>query len=115
MKQTLMPLTTEELIKTVESNQSTIMFDSRGHDTEDMMRNSTGRLARFEQAFQKYPPVYWDGYGRMDLYTLLTKHQITFIIDESYAAVLVKKIESPKCKNIFTTAIDGIYASFDEL
>ncbi len=100
VKQTLMPLTTEELIKTIESNQSTIMFQYRGDINEDILRKSTGQLARFEQAFDKYPPVYWDAYDNMDLYELLTKQKITYITDESYATTLVKQIAAPKCTNI---------------
>src|ERR1700679_347232 len=104
-----MPLTTEELIKTIESNQSTIMFRYRQHINEDIIRKSTGQLARFGQALDKYPPVYLDAYVNMDLYELLTKHQIAFITEEGYATELVKKIEAPKCTNLFMTAIDGIH------
>ena len=82
MKQTLMPLTTEELIKSIESNQSTIMFTSRGHINEDIIRNSTGQLARFGRALDKYPPVYYDQYGKMDMSELLTKHKITYFTDD---------------------------------
>ena len=41
-----MPLTMEELIKTIETNQSTVMFRNRGHINEDAIRHSTGQLAR---------------------------------------------------------------------
>ena len=109
VKQTLMPLTTEELIKTIESNQSTVMFRNRGHIFVNMIRNSTGQLARFGRAFDKYPPVYLDAYVNMDMYELLTKHQITYITDERRATELVKKIEAPKCTNLFMTVIDGIH------
>ncbi len=98
-----MPLTTEEIIKTIESNTTTIMFQNRKDVYEDMIR----QLARFRRAFNKYPPVYMDEYD-MDLYELLTKHQITFITDESSATKLVKEITASKCTNIFTTAFDGI-------
>ncbi len=74
-----MPLTTEEIIKTIESNQSAIMFQNRGHINEDIIRNSTGQLARFGPALDKYPPVYRNEYGYTDVYKLLTKHQIIFI------------------------------------
>ena len=98
----------EELIKTIESNQSTIMFSNRGAVTEDMIRNSTGQLARFGQALDKYPPVYMNEYDNMDLYELLTKHQITYITGEVYATTLLKEIEGPKCTDLFMTVIDGI-------
>ena len=108
-----MPLTTEELIKTIESNQSTIMFEFQGHISEGIIRNSTGQLARFRQAFDKYPPVYWNKYGmaydKRNLYELLTKHRIVFIAESMYATEIVKEIAAPKCTNIFTTAIDGIH------
>jgi hypothetical protein len=105
VKQTLMPLSTEELIKTIESNQSTTMFRSREHLTEDIIR----QLARFEQALDKYPPVYSSEYNHTDMYELLTKHKITFITGETSATVLVKKIEAPKCTELFMTVIDGIH------
>jgi hypothetical protein len=54
VKQTLMPLSTERLIKTIESNQSTTMFYNRG----DIRENSIRQLARLGQALDKYPPVY---------------------------------------------------------
>jgi hypothetical protein len=104
-----MPLTTEELIKTIESNQSAVMFHYGGDVNEDIVRNSSGNLARFRQAFNKYPPVYWDKYEYMDLYDLLTKNKITFIVDEVTATMLVKKIEVSKCTHLFMTAIDGIH------
>jgi hypothetical protein len=111
-----MPLTTEELIQTIENNHSTAMFSFRGHITENVILNSSGQLARFRQAFDKYPPVYHDKFGYMNLYKLLTKRKITFIVDESYAASLIKGIEPPKCTDLFMTAIDGIhkYTFFDE-
>ena len=111
MKQTLMPLTTEELIKTIESNQSTVMFWYRGDVNEDVLRNSSGQLARFGQALEKYPPVYWEEWNMddKDLHEELTKHQITYITDERGATTLVKKIDPPKCTEIFMTVIDGIH------
>jgi hypothetical protein len=90
VKQTLMPLKTEEFIQTIESNQSTMMFLIRGHISENMIRNSTGRLARFGRALNEYPPVYWDEY-RMDLYELLTEHQVTYFTYKTDAITLVKK------------------------
>jgi hypothetical protein len=109
VKQTLMPLTAEELIKTIESNQLTVMFGYRGDTDEDMIRNSTGQLARFGQTLDKYPPEYWDEWGKMDVYELLTKHKITFILDEFDATALVKKIKPPKCTDLFMTVIEGIH------
>ncbi len=104
-----MPLTTEGLIKTIENNQSTSMFYSRGDITEDIIHNRTGQLARFGKALSKYPPVYWDKYD-VDLYELLTKHQITFVTtDKGYATKFVKTIEAPKCTDLFMTVIDGIH------
>ena len=85
-----MPLTTEELINTIEGHQSTIMFWNRGVVHEDMIRNSTGQLARIGRALDKYPPVYQNDYD-MDLYELLTKRQITFIIGKRIATLHVKK------------------------
>jgi hypothetical protein len=109
VKQALMPLTTEELIKTIESNQSTVMFKYRRDFNQDIIRHSTGQLTRFGQALDKYPPAYWDESGYMDMYELLTKHEITFIADESYATALVKKIEASKCTHLYMTVINGIY------
>ena len=109
MKQTLMPLTTEELIKTIESNQSTIMFYSRGASAENIIPKSTGQLARFGQALDKYPPVYWDTYEYMDLHELLTKHPITYITFEMDATEFMKTIKAPKCTYLFMTVIDGIH------
>jgi hypothetical protein len=57
VKQTQMPLSTEELLKTIESNKSTVMFDYRGHPAEQILRNSTGEQARFKVALEKYAPV----------------------------------------------------------
>jgi hypothetical protein len=103
VKQKLMPLTTEEIIKTIESNQSTIMFGNRGSFSENIIRSSTGQLARFRQALIKYPPVYWNEYDYMNIYELLTKHQITFIAEEKYATATIK------CTDLFMTVIDGIH------
>ena len=44
-----------------------------------------------------------------DLHEELTKHQITYITDERGATTLVKKIDPPKCTEIFMTVIDGIH------
>jgi hypothetical protein len=85
------------------------MFYDRGNMAENIIRNSADQLARIGQGFDKYPPVYWDKYGYMELYDLLTKHQITFITNENYATSLVKQIEPPKCTELFMTAIDGIH------
>ncbi len=84
------------------------MFGYRGDIYEDIIRNSTGQLARFGQALDKYPPVYKDKYN-MDLYELLTTHQITFITDETYATELAATITPPKCTDLFTTVIEGIH------
>jgi hypothetical protein len=104
-----MPLTTEELIKTVESHQSTIMFDFQGDIRANIIRNTTGQLARFGQALNKFPLVYWDEYRNMDLYELLTKRHITYVTEERNAKLFVKTIESPKCTDLFMTVIDGIH------
>jgi hypothetical protein len=53
-----MPLSTEQLIQTIENNQSTIMFQARGVIAETILRNSNDQLARFGRALDKYPPVY---------------------------------------------------------
>ncbi len=82
---------TKVIRETIESKKSTIMFYSRGDDDENIIRNSTGQLARFGQALNKYPPVYMGEYD-MDLYELLTKQQKTLITNEEYAAELVKTI-----------------------
>ena len=104
-----MPLTTEGLINTIESNQSLIMFWWRGDINENIIRNSTGQLARLGRALNKYPPVYWyDDYERMDLHKLLTKQQITFITSYDYALTNAKKMKPPKCRDLFMTVIDGI-------
>ena len=58
MKQTLMPLSAEQLIKTIEKNETTIMFYTRGIAIDTMFRNSTGELERFGKALAKYPPAY---------------------------------------------------------
>ncbi len=96
----------EELIKTIESNQSTIMFQYRGDITEDILHNTSGQQARFRPALNKYPPVYLDEYD-MNLYELLTKQKITYITDESYATTLGKKIAAPKCTNTVVAANDA--------
>jgi hypothetical protein len=58
VKQTLMPLSGEQLIRTIENNQTTLMFYGRGILVEAMFRNSTGELERFGRALDKYPPLY---------------------------------------------------------
>ncbi len=63
VKQTIMPLSIETLLEGVENNQTTIMFNYRGQFTEKILRNSTdGDLYRFEQAMEKYPPIYKDDF-----------------------------------------------------
>jgi hypothetical protein len=61
VKQTLVPLSTEEIIQLVEHNQSTLMFAHQSDSSEKIFRsNSSGKLARFGKAMDKYPPVYKD-------------------------------------------------------
>jgi hypothetical protein len=45
-------------MKTIENNQSTIVFRYRGDIIEEMLRNSSGKLDRFAKAMRKYPPIY---------------------------------------------------------
>jgi hypothetical protein len=106
VKQKLMPLTTEEIIKTIESSQSTIMFGNRGSSSENLIRSSTGHLGRLRQALEKYPPVYWEDYEYMDMHELLTEREITFIAEDKYATAVAKRIE---CAGLFMTVMDGIH------
>ncbi len=58
VKHSIMPLTTEQLLKTIENKQSTAMFSARGSIGEEIFRNSSGQLGRFTKALDKYSPVY---------------------------------------------------------
>lgn len=59
MKQSLMPLSTEELLKTFENNQLTIMFTYRGHINEKILRSGSGaEVKHIEKALEKYSPIY---------------------------------------------------------
>ena len=62
VKQTVMPLSMETLLKALESNQLTIMFSSRGDLPEYALRNTNGELARFGKAMDKHPPMYGSDY-----------------------------------------------------
>jgi len=50
------PLTTEELLKRIEQNQSTLMFPLRNQPIEKLMRDS--ETNDFGRVLQKYPPIY---------------------------------------------------------
>lgn len=58
-----MPLSTDELIKVIETNQSSMMFEFQGHIVEQILRNSSGELAHFGKALLKYPPAYADNFN----------------------------------------------------
>ncbi len=58
VKQTLMPPLTEELISTIENNQSTVLFWDREDIARQILRNSSGQPERIEKALAKYPPIY---------------------------------------------------------
>jgi hypothetical protein len=53
-----MPLSTEELIQAIESNQLTIMFLLRDHINEQILHNSGNEQDRFGKALEKFPPNY---------------------------------------------------------
>jgi hypothetical protein len=58
VKQTLVPLSTEQFMKTIENNQSRLMFAYHEHILEDTLRSDDSELDRFSLALKKYPPVY---------------------------------------------------------
>jgi hypothetical protein len=54
VKQSIVPPSTEDLIRTVENNQTTIMFFDRGDIAEKILRStSIGH-----RLLEKYPPIY---------------------------------------------------------
>jgi hypothetical protein len=57
IKQPQMPLSTEELLKAVESNTSAVMFEFRGHSAEQILRKNITDQPRFKLALEKYAPV----------------------------------------------------------
>jgi hypothetical protein len=63
VKQSTMPLSTEELIETLKNNPSTILFPNRDYVGEKILRNSSdGQLIFFEMMINKYPPAYLDDF-----------------------------------------------------
>jgi hypothetical protein len=59
VKQSLLPLSTEELIETIEKNQTTTMFMFPGEYGEHYLRDLSGdELFRFIEAVNKYPNNY---------------------------------------------------------
>jgi hypothetical protein len=60
VKQDVMPLTIETILKHIQNDQPTIMFDFRGNFTESILRNSSGELAVFGKALDKTQAIYFD-------------------------------------------------------
>jgi hypothetical protein len=58
IKPKLMSLSNEELLKTIENNQTTVMFRYKEHTIDKLIRYSNGELDRIEVAIEKYPPLY---------------------------------------------------------
>jgi hypothetical protein len=61
VKQDVMPLSIDTILKHIANDQPTIMFDFRGYFTESILRNSSGKLAVFERALNKTPAIFFDG------------------------------------------------------
>lgn len=59
LKNIVLPLTSEELVKMIENNQSHIMFTSRGQLMEHLMRDDV-MLQDYNNTLHKYPPIYAD-------------------------------------------------------
>jgi hypothetical protein len=72
VKQTVTPLSMDSLLKALDSNQSTIMFDVRGDVPESTLRNTSGVFAGFGKAMDKYPPVYWSDILNTHLWAALS-------------------------------------------
>jgi hypothetical protein len=49
-----MPLTTEEILKTIENSESTFMFEFKYNYNENILRNSS----RFAKLMDRHPPIY---------------------------------------------------------
>jgi hypothetical protein len=59
VKQSLVPLSTDQLITKIENNELTTMFVSKGHLTENLFRTkNTAGLESSRTAFEKYPTMY---------------------------------------------------------
>jgi hypothetical protein len=56
IKDVVPPLTFEDLIKTIENNESRVMFVNRGQLVEKMLRDDSTNL--FAKAVQKHAPIY---------------------------------------------------------
>ncbi len=59
VKQTVMPLSISDLLRAVESNKFAMMFLYPKDMAEIILRNSSGELAPFGKAMEKYSPIYW--------------------------------------------------------
>ena len=81
------------------------MFWYRGHLNEKIIRNSTGQLARFGQALDKYLPVYWERIRNIE--SVWTAHKTPNNIYHQTKLMrhcMWRTIEAPKCTDLFMTA-----------
>ena len=54
VRHTLLPLTNEELLQTIENNQTALMFEYKNNLNEKILRDNNG----FATLLDKYPPIF---------------------------------------------------------
>lgn len=91
---TVQPLSTEDLLKSIENNQLRIMFLYQNDRIERAICNIA--TYDFAHALQKHPPIYYshaidESWYMMDVFKEVSTQSIALIVAEEFAVELLKQ------------------------